>query len=941
VSYNLGTASGTIRITYDSSGVARAVAGVDSLEGKLKALENASTEIHVEDAEARLKLGQIQAEIADLSRKVADPRVEIDEGAAQAKIAALTTELAKLDGSTATVNVRADTKQATSNFLQFREGMFSVLRLGVALSPALVPVLAEITAGAGAMVGAFGAAGIGAAVFGGAAYLNLRQAAAATSELAKTQTKYNDALAAGDTKGQLKAFYEMQAILATLSPAERQFTSGLQNLQKQAIAASGAIRPQTFQIANTIIKALSNTIKALSPLLVPMANAFQMVATRIKDITASDEFQSFFAGIADGAAKITVALSGTFLNLFHAMAGVLRELLPYGVQFANMLVGWTKRLGDAANTTQFSDAIAKFFAYVRENGPAVADFLKLLVANFGGLISSAAPLGPVLLSVVNQLLKLTAIVLNSPAGPYVLGLVSMGLAAKSVIAPIQGVVDGISSVTDTIGAIQGNVEDFKKLGKGAQTAVTGIRNVWGKAKDAASALKSAAGATVTFVKNMAAVTRANAAAAFTAMKNGAASLATSMVSVAKSVGTKLISGLVSLAGTLYAGAAAAWAFIAPWLPWIALAVAIGAAIYLLYRNWNTVWNGIKTVFDAVVGFVIDHWKLLLLAIPVIGPLLTLIATQWNTIWNGIKAVFSAVVGALTTSLRFMVNTFQTVISTSLAVIQAVWNAVWTAIAAVGQAIWAGISAIVMFYFNLYKTIILTALAVIQAVWNAGLNAMRAVASAIWGAIQAVISGAISVVMGAVGRVTQIAGIFGNALAQAFGAVQRGIGSILGLFGNLWSDIVGIFAGAGSWLLDIGRQIVNGLISGIGSMAGAVKDALLGLLPGPLKSFANKLGIGSPSKVFAEYGTNIVQGLEVGINDQARSLLATMGDLASMTSSVPPTPIAPAAGGGTTNITFDFSNSTFGADSQEVKNAISDPDVLSKINSAARRGLRPV
>jgi hypothetical protein len=105
VSYNLGTASGQIRITYDSSGVARAVAGVDSLEAKLKALENASADINVDDTAARIKLEGIRAEIADLSKQVADPRVNIDEAAAQAKIAELTAELTKLDGDTVNVKV--------------------------------------------------------------------------------------------------------------------------------------------------------------------------------------------------------------------------------------------------------------------------------------------------------------------------------------------------------------------------------------------------------------------------------------------------------------------------------------------------------------------------------------------------------------------------------------------------------------------------------------------------------------------------------------------------------------------------------------------------------------------------------------------------------------------------------------------------------------------
>lgn len=62
-------------------------------------------------------------------------------------------------------------------------------------------------------------------------------------------------------------------------------------------------------------------------------------------------------------------------------------------------------------------------------------------------------------------------------------------------------------------------------------------------------------------------------------------------------------------------AAAAWAAsmvvsaaiaMAPFLPIIAAVAAVGAAAYLLYRNWDTVWGGIKAVFGAAAGWISDR-----------------------------------------------------------------------------------------------------------------------------------------------------------------------------------------------------------------------------------------------------------------------------------------------------------------------------------------------
>ncbi len=71
--------------------------------------------------------------------------------------------------------------------------------------------------------------------------------------------------------------------------------------------------------------------------------------------------------------------------------------------------------------------------------------------------------------------------------------------------------------------------------------------------------------------------------------------------------------------------------------------------------------------------------------------------------------------------------------------------------------------------------------------------------------------------------------------------------------------------------DIGTAIVNGIGSGITGAKDALMEkaqALANSLPGWVKSV---LGISSPSKVFAEIGRNIVQGLIAGIDDTTGEL----------------------------------------------------------------------
>lgn len=85
-----------------------------------------------------------------------------------------------------------------------------------------------------------------------------------------------------------------------------------------------------------------------------------------------------------------------------------------------------------------------------------------------------------------------------------------------------------------------------------------------------------------------------------------------------------------------------------------------------------------------------------------------------------------------------------------------------------------------------------------------------------------------------------------------------------VYQTVWKAIQIAFTDAGSMLFDIGKLIVQGLISGIESMLGAANSAIKNLGNGIVSNVKTLLGIKSPSTVFAEIGSNIGQGLANGI-----------------------------------------------------------------------------
>lgn len=125
-----------------------------------------------------------------------------------------------------------------------------------------------------------------------------------------------------------------------------------------------------------------------------------------------------------------------------------------------------------------------------------------------------------------------------------------------------------------------------------------------------------------------------------------------------------------------------------------------------------------------------------------------------------------------------------------------------------------------------------------------------------------------------------AAAIGAAVAAAAVGVYKGVQAIV----EHWSEIKAIAESAYDW----GANIVNGLIDGVTSRIGAAVETVREFASGIAGSFTKALGIQSPSKLFAEYGRNTVEGYEAG----ERSALPSTMPLQEAAENAVPKPPAP-------------------------------------------------
>jgi hypothetical protein len=130
---------------------------------------------------------------------------------------------------------------------------------------------------------------------------------------------------------------------------------------------------------------------------------------------------------------------------------------------------------------------------------------------------------------------------------------------------------------------------------------------------------------------------------------------------------------------------------------------------------------------------------------------------------------------------------------------------------------------------------------------------------------------------------------GGLWADVQQAFAGGIGGVTALVLN-WSPLglfYQAFAGVLRWFgidlpakfSDFGLNIMQGLANGITGALGTVRTAIAGASDSVIKWFKEKLGIHSPSRVFAELGDFTMQGLAVGLQRSQGDPLDQVGGLA--------------------------------------------------------------
>lgn len=148
--------------------------------------------------------------------------------------------------------------------------------------------------------------------------------------------------------------------------------------------------------------------------------------------------------------------------------------------------------------------------------------------------------------------------------------------------------------------------------------------------------------------------------------------------------------------------------------------------------------------------------------------------------------------------------------------------------------------------------------------------------------------AVALLAGAAYLIYRNWGTIGPWLGRMWEGIKAGVSNAIGFMSRLFMNFspVGLLIGAvmrawpalqalGGRFLEMGRHLLTGLVNGVLGGIPALVAAVMRAGGAVVTAFKNKLGIHSPSRVFAQLGDYTMQGLGIGLGRSARDPLRRM------------------------------------------------------------------
>ncbi|QOV10940.1 hypothetical protein [Viridibacillus arvi] len=786
----------------------------------------------------------------------------------------------------------------------------------------LGPMIGTVAGSTLALGSAFTAAGVSAGAFGAVAIPTIKALFKENAKLDAQQTKAKSAfddmkatyngLVKATEKPVLSAFTKTMNItkqlLTSLKPL---FTSSayavdyMMGLLEKSIGTPpiqkfldylnkyGAPMLFTFGVAfGNVFKGIASILTAFAPLSTSTSQGFlnmtKSFAGWAAGLDKSAKFQAFMEYVNTNMPKIRAIFR-------DATAGVVYFFSAFGGMSSGMMTNLADlmaRFKEWSKTLSTNQGFQQFVGYVQQSAPTIMSLIGNLTKFLVNMGIGMAPLGAAILVIANKVLEFVNSLMegNRSIGVIMAGLISFGgilLATVPNIIAFSALFSGLgSSIKRGLGKalpfVGGLFTNFRA------TIQPIAMKILPKLGTAFGILTGPIGIAITIITTLISIFvklyktnetfRKQVNTAWAAIKDVITQAATAIWTSIQSIWSQIMSFWNENQASIKATASTMWNAISNVITTVMSAVmAIMTFIWpavkaLIVSTWNAIMNVIQGVIIVILG--------------IIKTFSSLFQGDWRGVWEGIKQILSGAlqliwgvvnlyfVGKLLGPLKAFGTSARSIISSAWAFIKGIFTNTLNAIKSVVVTSFNGIKSSISTVMSAIRVVISTIWNAIKSFFSSTISAIRSVVTngfnAIRSLIQSVMSTIKSVITSIWNAIKSTTSTIVNAIKSTVvskfnslkSAVSKAMDAVKTAVETGWNKAKSFLEGIN--LMTIGKNIIQGLINGIGSMMGEITSKVAEIANSIPEGIRKLLGIHSPSRVAIKLGGFVGQGLANGI-----------------------------------------------------------------------------
>lgn len=259
------------------------------------------------------------------------------------------------------------------------------------------------------------------------------------------------------------------------------------------------------------------------------------------------------------------------------------------------------------------------------------------------------------------------------------------------------------------------------------------------------------------------------------------------------------------------------------------------------------WEAIKGVIDGALNIIMG----------VVKAFAALFTGNWGALWDAIKQIIMGALEFVWNLISLiMMGKIVGVVKSFASLVTGLFTSFWTAIKSLFSSSTNAISSVVTTVFNAMKSII-----------NASMNGISGIISGVWSIIKSIFTTTVNTVRSLVS----------SGFSGMLSSVTSIMGSIRTFIRSTWDNIIAFFRNID--LYQIGKNIIQGLLNGISSMAGALMDKAKSIASSITDTISGVLQIKSPSRVMVKLGEYTGEGFLKGLSGMVRDVKSVSGNIA--------------------------------------------------------------